>query len=243
MRIIAGIHRSRKLQGPPSGETTRPLPDRVKESLFGHMRGHVEGARVLDVFAGTGTFGLEAISRGAASATFVERDKRMAKVLGENIAALKEQERCAVVAFDALSPALLARVRGPFDLVLFDPPYPLVRDESTWQRVKTQFERVVAMLSDEGYAMLRTPWPFVRNEKPPMPDDAELAQSIEIDLSDPDADDALDAAERAFAEITGSTKPVDVDLEMDGAVGPETHAYGTTAVHLYMRARRDVGEG
>ncbi len=85
MRIIAGEFRRRLLRTPEGYDKTRPLPDRVKESLFGLLRGHCEGARVLDCFAGSGAFGLEMISRGAAQVVMVERDRAVARILQANI--------------------------------------------------------------------------------------------------------------------------------------------------------------
>ena len=77
MRIIAGEFKKRKLQGPPDDTTTRPIPDMVKEALFNILRGHPEDGAVLDCFAGTGSIGLEALSRGAPRCVFVERDKKI----------------------------------------------------------------------------------------------------------------------------------------------------------------------
>lgn len=160
MRIIAGKYRSRKLVSPKDSATTRPIPDRVKESLFSILRGNVEGAQVLDCFAGTGSIGLEALSRGASRVVCVERDKRAADILEKNIVLLGAEDECEVVRGDALGPAALARAPKPVDLAFFDPPYPLVLDPERWPHVVRQFARVVELLSDGGFALLRTPWPF-----------------------------------------------------------------------------------
>lgn len=169
MRIIAGEFRRRKLLSPPEGASTRPIPDRVKESLFGILRGNVEGATVLDVFAGTGAIGLEAVSRGAARCVLIERDKRVAETLRRNVETLGCEERCEVVTGDALGMAVLARCPRPVDLIFFDPPYPLVQDATPgggWERVRAQFSRLVEFLSDHGFAVLRTPWPFRHPDDP-----------------------------------------------------------------------------
>src|ERR1051326_7140833 len=102
MRIIAGEFRSRRLHTPPDDSITRPIPDRVKESLFGLMRGHCEGANVFDGFAGTGAIGLEAISRGAARCVFVEKDRDAAAMLRQNIDSLGAAERSELIIGDAL---------------------------------------------------------------------------------------------------------------------------------------------
>ncbi len=160
MRIIAGEFKSRRLLSPPEDAPTRPIPDRVKESLFGLLRGHTEGASVFDVFAGTGSIGLEALSRGAAHVTFVERDREVAGSLRENIRLLGVEEQTRVVVGDALGPAALAACPRPAHLIFFDPPYDLLRTSVGRRRAFDQFSRFVALLDDQGYAMLRTEWPF-----------------------------------------------------------------------------------
>jgi 16S rRNA (guanine966-N2)-methyltransferase len=164
MRIIAGEFRRRLLHTPKDDAITRPIPDRVKESLFGLLRGHCEGANVLDCFAGTGAIGLEAVSRGAARCVFVERDRRAAELLQRNIDELGCEDRCELVRSDALGPAALSRAPRPVDLAFFDPPFPVVLDPEGWERVKRQFGRIVDLLSDTGFAVLRTPWPLRHEE-------------------------------------------------------------------------------
>ena len=128
MRIIAGECRGRTLHA-PAGQTTRPTADRVRQALFDTLAhapwaglDSLRGARVLDGFAGTGALGLEALSRGAASACFIERDRAALRALRENIANCGMQDRSTVRALDMLRlpPAGAA---GPVDLVFLDPPY------------------------------------------------------------------------------------------------------------------------
>jgi 16S rRNA (guanine966-N2)-methyltransferase len=121
LRIIGGRHRSRRLQF-PAGVEIRPTPDRVRETLFNWLQPRMQGARVLDLFAGSGALGLEALSRGAAQVTFVEQDRRAAAAIGEVIKEWRE-ESGTVVCADAL--AWLAQSTGqtPFDIVFLDPPY------------------------------------------------------------------------------------------------------------------------
>jgi 16S rRNA G966 N2-methylase RsmD len=164
MRIIAGEYRSRRLHTPKDALTTRPIPDRVKESVFGMLRGHLEGASVLDCFAGTGAFGLEALSRGAARCVFVERDRKVAELLQLNVDTLGCADRAEVVKGDALGPAALTRAPRPVTIAFFDPPYPLVLDPEGWARVSRQFGRVIDLLTNDGFAILRTPWPFRHEE-------------------------------------------------------------------------------
>lgn len=126
MRIVAGAWRGRTLLA-PQGEGTRPTADRVRQALFDMIlhapwggRETVEDALVLDAFAGTGALGLEALSRGAAYATFIERDPAARAALRANIAALGAGDRTRLVAADALAPG---RAASACSLVFLDPPY------------------------------------------------------------------------------------------------------------------------
>jgi 16S rRNA (guanine966-N2)-methyltransferase len=160
MRIIAGEFRRRVLSTPPDDTITRPIPDRVKESLFNLLRGHCEDASVYDGFAGTGAIGLEAVSRGAAHCVFVEQDKSVAAILRKNVEMLNALDRCEVVQGDALGAGGLARVERPLTLGFLDPPYPLVREPIGLKRVLAQVEAMVDILSEDGFVVLRTPWPL-----------------------------------------------------------------------------------
>lgn len=160
MRIIAGEFRRRLLLTPRDAEITRPIPDRVKESLFGLLRGHCEGATVFDGFAGTGAIGLEAISRGAQRCVMVEQDRGIAEILRKNVASLGVEKRCEVVVGDALGAGSLARAPRPLTIAFLDPPYPLVRDALGFQRVMDQMRGLIQLLTDDGFAILRTPWPL-----------------------------------------------------------------------------------
>ena len=122
MRIIAGEWRGRPLRA-PQGDTTRPTADRTRETLFSMLTsrlGSFEGLVVADLFAGSGALGLEALSRGAARAIFVEQDAAALRALRDNIAAFRAQQACDVRAgsVTALGPA-----REPVDLLMLDPPY------------------------------------------------------------------------------------------------------------------------
>jgi 16S rRNA (guanine(966)-N(2))-methyltransferase RsmD len=123
MRISAGEHRGRRLQS-PKGLRTRPTSDLLRQAIFNVVEAGVEGARVLDVFAGTGAVGLEALSRGAAAATFIERDRQALASLRANLASLDLASRARVIAGDALvALSRLARAGETFDCVFVDPPY------------------------------------------------------------------------------------------------------------------------
>jgi 16S rRNA (guanine966-N2)-methyltransferase len=126
LRIIGGVWRGRLIEA-PADDTIRPTTDRVRESLFNRlMHGAagtdfvLSGARVADVFAGTGAMGLEALSRGAAHATFVERDMTAAALIRRNVASLGAEDRASLMSADATN---LPRAALVHDLALLDPPY------------------------------------------------------------------------------------------------------------------------
>ena len=123
MRIIAGAYKGRRL-ATPRGETTRPTADQVRIALLDTLMPWLPEARVLDLFAGAGGVGLEALSRGAAHATFVERDARAVQALRANVTTLGV-ERAARIVHDDVRRALrtLWREGGGFDVVFLDPPY------------------------------------------------------------------------------------------------------------------------
>lgn len=204
LRIIAGQYKSRLIDTPPDGEKTRPLPDRVRTSIHNMLKGHYEGMWFLDAFAGTGVFGLECLSRGAAGVVFIERDREIARLLKSNVDKLGAGERARVVQADALGPLMLAECPKPVHVVFFDPPYPIMEDPEQRVRVWEQFARCVQMLDEGGFGLIRTPWPYI---------------------------DHMPADER------GHHAKVPISLEVPGAVGPETHTYGSTAVHWYAKAK------
>src|SRR6266513_3379816 len=122
-RVTAGTSRGRLLKTPP-GRSVRPTTSLVREALFNIIGDSIRGARVLDLFAGAGTLGLEALSRGAASATFVECDRACANIVAENLAATGFAQQGDVVSADAIG-WLKARAGdlATYNLLLLDPPY------------------------------------------------------------------------------------------------------------------------
>jgi 16S rRNA (guanine966-N2)-methyltransferase len=126
MRVIAGAWRGRRLVAPP-GETTRPTSDRARQTVFDVLwhrrwagRGVIEGARVLDAFAGSGAMGIEALSRGAAEATFLETDPAALAAIRANLRACRAEGRARVLRADATAPP---RAPAPCGLAFLDPPY------------------------------------------------------------------------------------------------------------------------
>jgi 16S rRNA (guanine966-N2)-methyltransferase len=125
MQIVSGKYRHRKLESNP-GDTTRPITARVKVALFDRLQPELQEARVADIFSGTGTIGLEALSRGAASVMFFEKDRKAFELLKRNIASLQATEETLCWQTDVSKCSF--RPRGgdrflPFDVVFFDPPY------------------------------------------------------------------------------------------------------------------------
>ena len=126
MRIVAGQHRSRRLAVPP-GKGVRPTSDRAREAIFASLGAVVVEARVLDLFAGSGAMGLEALSRGAAHCLFVERDVQALAVIKANVVELGERERSTIEKANALTTLKrLAESWETFDLIIVDPPYDAV---------------------------------------------------------------------------------------------------------------------
>jgi 16S rRNA (guanine966-N2)-methyltransferase len=147
MRIIAGEHRGRRIEAPP-GRDTRPMLDRVREALFGTLGERILDARVLDLFAGTGSLALEALSRGATRARLIESDARTLRLLRENVRRLGLEERCEIASGDALAPRLWRpRLEGAeplYDIVFLDPPYPFVDHPGGRRALLDALERLAA---------------------------------------------------------------------------------------------------
>jgi 16S rRNA (guanine966-N2)-methyltransferase len=129
MRVISGTARGRKLVA-PEGSTTRPTPDRVREATFNALGSlhAVAGARVLDLFAGSGALGIEALSRGAAHVTFVDRDRAAIRAVNANLATCGLGDAATVVTAEAVR--YLAGTSERWDLALLDPPY--AHDRDAW---------------------------------------------------------------------------------------------------------------
>lgn len=169
MRVVAGSARGRRLSA-PSGDGTRPTTDRVREATFNALTSldAVRDAVVLDAFAGSGALGIEALSRGAARCTFVERDRAARRVVEANLAATGLEGRARLLGEDALAHLRLTRER--FDLVLLDPPHAFdgwegllalvaehLADEAV---VVAESDRPVVAADDDG-----SPWRILREKR------------------------------------------------------------------------------
>lgn len=139
MRVIAGEFRSRKLKTLP-GLDTRPTPDRMRESLFNILANRIEGTVFLDAYAGTGSVGIEALSRGASRVLFVERSRAAVEVIRDNISSLGASARTEVFTGKALT--VLERLDG--DIAFVDPPYESQRE----------YAAALELLADKGWNLV-----------------------------------------------------------------------------------------
>jgi 16S rRNA (guanine(966)-N(2))-methyltransferase RsmD len=153
MRIIAGEFRTRRIL-PPAHDTTRPITDRVKQSLFDILTPWMDGARVYDCFAGTGSMGLESLSRGAAHATFFEADRSAAALLRKNVATLGVQSRSTVIDrdlfkwFESAPPPA-----GKANIIFLDPPYRFLSERP--DDLRHLATRLAAHLAEDGIVVFR----------------------------------------------------------------------------------------
>jgi 16S rRNA (guanine966-N2)-methyltransferase len=161
VRIVAGRFRRRKLLTSP-GTTTRPITDRVKEILFERLSDDLEEARVADVFAGTGTLGLEALSRGAKSVVFIEDDHHAHELLLANVAHLGVEQETLCWRADVMRCSF--RPKGvpeflPFDVIFFDPPYRMVSYIKPGDSLYKSLERLARsdVSAQEALMVFRTP--------------------------------------------------------------------------------------
>ena len=157
MRIIAGTHRGRRI-APPEGTATRPITDRVKQSLFDRLASadRLQDAVVLDIFAGTGSLGLECLSRGAVHVTFIEQDRSASRRLEQNAAMLGESDKSRIMRANALGGGLaMALPRRDYSLIFMDPPYALVADRAQANRLWKQMRDLAAVCAAGAWMLLR----------------------------------------------------------------------------------------
>jgi len=159
MRVVAGIYGGRKLLA-PQGMATRPTTDRVREAVFNSLStmGVVDGAVVVDLYAGSGAMGIEALSRGAERCIFVERDRDALRALRDNITALKLEDRTTVVTSDVL--AWVGAMRG-VDLALIDPPYSF----DAWERLLGLLQVHYALCEASQEVPAPTGWETLRAKR------------------------------------------------------------------------------
>jgi len=154
-RVIAGSARGTRLLAPGSG--TRPLADRVKQTLFAILEPDLSEAKVLDLFAGSGAGGIEALSRGAARAVFVEEAQTAVRVIADNLARARLADRAEIVRSEAIAYlAGRAAADGPFDVVLIDPPYS--ETDLTRRALRLLATPEGRLLSDEAWVIVKHFW-------------------------------------------------------------------------------------
>jgi 16S rRNA (guanine966-N2)-methyltransferase len=168
VRVIAGACRGRRLHA-PAGSATRPTADRVREAVFDVVGSlaDFEGMSVLDLFAGSGALGIEALSRGAARVTFVERDRRALAALHANLTSLGLEDRALVVHAEALrwlsgpTARRTGRARGPYHLALCDPPYAF----DAWEELLAHLDASLAVLESSRPLAVPDRWQVVRSKR------------------------------------------------------------------------------
>ncbi len=162
MRVVAGSARGRPLVAPP-GRGTRPTSDRVREAIANalHSLGLVEGAEVIDLFAGSGALGIELLSRGAARCTFVERDRAARQAVEQNLATTGLAGRAEVVAADALQWIATGGAGRHFDVALLDPPYAF----DDWAALLGALPAGVAVIESDRAPALPAGWRTLRSRR------------------------------------------------------------------------------
>lgn len=151
MRIIAGQYGSRKLEA-PAGLSTRPTLDKVREAVFSSLGGMFDGGNVLDLYAGSGANGLEALSRGMDKAFFVDNDRRAVSAIRKNIASLGCQERTRILAMADLKALAVLKEEGiRFSLIYMDPPYAKQKNKEILSLISEY-----GLLEKEGYAVIES---------------------------------------------------------------------------------------
>jgi 16S rRNA (guanine(966)-N(2))-methyltransferase RsmD len=150
IRIISGVYRGQRLRKVP-GLATRPMPDKLKTALFNILRDEIAGTTVLDGFAGTGSIGLEALSRGAVQAVFIEEAPAALSVLRHNLAKLGAEEAGRVVGLEFNRGVIqLARENFRFDIIFLDPPYRLLDERNPLKVIRKR-----GVLAPGGLIVLR----------------------------------------------------------------------------------------
>ena len=149
LRVIAGKVRGRKLRSVP-GDTTRPITDRVKESLFDILGADIQDARMLDLFAGTGSVGIEALSRGAQFVRFVERDRQAAEIVRDNLAVTGFLPHSEIIRMDSFT-MLGQSNEQPFDYVFIAPP----QYKELWRRALLSLDIHPAWLTDDSWVIVQ----------------------------------------------------------------------------------------
>lgn len=153
MRVIAGKAKGRRFDA-PKGDSTRPTADRVKEAIFGMIQFRVAGSRVLDLFSGSGSLGIEAASRGAASVVLNDMSRDCKRLISDNLAKLGFNDGVEVLAYEHAAALKLLHGRGAqFDLIFLDPPYATGLIASSLELISS-----LDLLSEDGLIVVEHAW-------------------------------------------------------------------------------------
>jgi 16S rRNA (guanine966-N2)-methyltransferase len=216
MRIIAGRFRRRTLETNP-GNITRPITDRVKETLFARLEARLQGRRVADIFAGTGTLGLEALSRGAERVTFIEKDRPALELLRQNVRKLKVETETLIWPADVMRCSFRPqRAEGftPFDVIFFDPPYKLVPEIAAGSPLYRSLQRLASarVSAPEALLLLRIP----EHSSPQIPPEWQLEWTLTMsNMSILHLVKSPAAAEAVPAEADEPEPPADAATEVE----------------------------
>lgn len=209
MRIIAGKHRGRKLLPPYDERTTRPITDRVKETLFNKLNslGVLGEGNICDVFCGTGSMGLEALSRGAGHCLFIERDRDAQKRLKQNLQTFDLESQSQINSGDGFTPLWVIPLKAnSIKLVFLDPPYANMHDENYRQRLSVLLAALHGKMESGGIIVLRS-----------HKDDPAIEPDFQHNRF----------ANANHCDTTNDAPPC--------FTGPRTFTYGNMGVHLYQR--------
>ncbi len=163
MRIIGGEFKNRLLQA-PSGQHTRPTASRLRETVFNICQAHIGEAHFLDLFAGSGAMGIEALSRGATAATFIEKEKEAVRCLKKNIAQFHLESKTTILTGDVLQILRQIADRAHFDVIYADPPYSDSLDEDPYIGELLKIIDSSSLLAPDGYVFFETAYPLTEND-------------------------------------------------------------------------------
>ncbi len=148
LKIIGGTFKGRSLKSPPTSQLSKPTTSLARKAVFDMCQSIIEESRFLDLFACSGAMGIEALSRGAAFATFVEKERKTAHVLRENLKLLQIENKASVVCQDVFK--ALPSLTGPYTIIYLDPPYSLIKDKKNSFLTLLRFLDESPLLAEEG---------------------------------------------------------------------------------------------
>jgi 16S rRNA (guanine966-N2)-methyltransferase len=170
IRLTGGLFRGRIIHT-PAHNSTRPTQARLRQALFNSLQAHTESAKVLDLFAGSGALGFEALSRGAQEVVFVEKAKSATALIQKNATTLKVTEQIKIVSASVETTIEKLKLLGPFDLIFADPPY-----EEGWEIKLLTLWPWESLLSEQGHLCLE--WGSLKSQVSELPDDTNSLEKV-----------------------------------------------------------------